>query len=168
MGNHTDGLARRALSSCILAASIALSAWAEPILSDQFDEKADAGTLLASEKVVLLWSAEREAPARIASMEQALKDAGIGTVSVVRVSDLSALPFFVPKSAVVSTLRKNAPDLRLLLDWKGEIAAKEGFKGGSRARVYAGGRLIAEARIDQATGKPETGSFAALAAAIGK
>ncbi|MFA6504619.1 MAG: hypothetical protein WCT14_00905 [Treponemataceae bacterium] len=149
------------------SALITLGAVAEPILSDQFGDSLDAGAMLAFPRVILLRSSEREAAARIAVMEEALKGAGGDGIPVLRVADLAALPFFVPRSAVTGALRKNTPDLRIFLDWKGELTARLSLPSGSAARAYAEGRLVAEARLDPSTGKPEAGAFAALVAALG-
>jgi hypothetical protein len=156
--------ARRLAAFLALSAFLILSAAsvsAEPELNDQFGAAADLGTLLASPRVILLHSDERDGVEKISAMRKAVAGAAEGAlVPVVCVADLSALPFFVPRSAVAGSVKKDVPDFRLFLDWKGALGGRLKLPEGSVARAYADGRQLAELRADAAPA-----AFAALVAA---
>lgn len=129
----------------IVLVAVASVVFAEPLLQDQFGNELDIGKVLSQGSVVLLHSDERDATELLKYLSELV---GSG-VRVIAVADLSALPFFVPKKAVVESLKKDEPTLPIFLDFKGLLKKKEGFSSGSLARVYKAGRGGNEYRVDK-------------------
>jgi len=128
------------------------------ILEDQLGNKVDAGPALVAGHVVLVVSNEREAAASLRAWHVALKDCLPAGACIVLVADLRAVPFFVPRSSVAASLGREHPDLPILLDWKGALAAAfDTGKAGVAVECWQGGR-----RIARATGMPHAAALAQL------
>jgi len=117
-------------------------------LEDQLGGRLDLGAELARGGVLLFWSDRRESSADLAAWARLLAAESCPGLRVVAVADLKALPFFVPRQAVARQLAKDEPAKPILLDWKGEAAARLGIKGGepSVLLVGPGGTVVARAR----------------------
>lgn len=125
---------------------------AELALADQFGTIAAVGAATASGRWIIAYSGERDAGALLAAWVRELlavsaERADGGDVGIVAAADLSGVPFFVPKSAIVRQLAEEYPDLPLLLDWKGALGKPLGF-GKEQTLVVAikDGAVVAASR----------------------
>jgi len=128
------------------------------MLEDQLGNRIDAGPALLAGNVVVVVSNEREAAASLRAWQCALADCLPTDARIVLVADLRAVPFFVPRASVATSLRKDHPDLPILLDWKGVLcAAFDVGKAGVVVEHWQGGH-----RTGRVTGAPHAESLARL------
>lgn len=128
------------------------------ILEDQLGNKIDAGPALLAGNVIVVVSNEREAAVSLRAWQCALADCLPTDARIVLVADLRAVPFFVPRASVATSLRKDHPDLSILLDWKGVLcAAFDVGKAGVVVERWQGGH-----RTGRVTGAPHAASLAQL------
>ena len=114
------------------------------VLEDQFGNSVDVGRAMRSGRTILAVSDEREAGDRLAEWAARLRPDAPAGVVVLYVADLSAVPFFVPKSAIVKQLREDYPGLAIMLDWKGVVAKAVSLgKLKNVAEAWSGGRRVA-------------------------
>jgi hypothetical protein len=102
------------------AALVCLSAAAQgTVLQDQFGTptSVDPGGGTVSAYVVC---DRRDSADRIAEWMAAIKGQG-KSFRAFGVTDLHALPFFIPRSAVISDARRRYPATPILLDWAGSF-----------------------------------------------
>jgi len=142
--------------TCVLASTGFLYAQARQIpanaaLADQFGNETRIGQLAATRTVVVMYSAEREAGDCLKAWFQGLKaelaqNARLPADTVLlAVADLGAVPFFVPKNAIIKQLVADYPDVPMLLDWKGSLGlVLSAGKSKATATVYAGGRFLGQ------------------------
>lgn len=110
-------------------------------LSDQSGTESRIGQLAATRTMVVLYSAEREAGEYLKAWYQGLKAKLPTDAILLAVADLSAVPFFVPKNAIIKQLAADYPEVPMLLDWKGSLGpVLSAGKSKATATVYAGGR----------------------------
>jgi hypothetical protein len=128
------------------------------MLEDQLGNRIDAGPALLAGHTVIVVSNERDASASLGAWHRALADRLPTGTRVVLVADLRALPFFVPRASVATSLRKDHPQVPILLDWKGALAAAfDVGRAGVAVEHWQGGQ-----RINRVTGKPNAASLAQL------
>ena len=114
---------------------------ANTILSDQFETESRISQLAATRSIVVIYSAEREAGDYLRTWYQALRAKLPTDTPLLAVADLGAVPFFVPKNAIIKQLAADYPDLSILLDWKGSLGTiLAAGKSTATATVYAGSR----------------------------
>lgn len=110
-------------------------------LSDQFGQESKIGLLSATKTLVVFYSAEREAALYLQAWYQGIKTRLPEDTVVLAVADLSAVPFFVPRNAIIRQLVSDYPGFSILLDWKGTLGSILAL-GKDRVSVtaYAAGR----------------------------
>jgi hypothetical protein len=122
------------------------------ILSDQFGTEVRIGQLAATRTVVVIYSAEREAGDYLKAWYQGLKARLPADAVLLAVADLGAVPFFVPKNAIIKQLVADYPDVPMLLDWKGSLEpVLSAGKSSATATVYSGGSLQTQASGEYTT-----------------
>lgn len=114
------------------------------VLEDQFGNGVDVGLAMRSGKTILAVSDERDAGDRLSEWSLRLRSDAPPGVQVLFVADLSAVPFFVPRSAIVKQLREDYAGFPILLDWKGVVAKAVSLgKLKNVAESWSGGRKVA-------------------------
>lgn len=110
-------------------------------LSDQFGTESRVGQLGATSTLVVLYSAEREAGDYLNAWHQGLKPRLPADAILLAVADLGAVPFFVPKNAIIKQLVADYPEVPMLLDWKGTLGpALSAGKSKATVTLYSKGR----------------------------
>jgi hypothetical protein len=130
---------------------------ANAILSDQSGTETRIGQLAATRTVVVIYSAEREAGDYLKAWYQGLKARLPADAILLAVADLGAVPFFVPKNAIIKQLAADYPDVPMLLDWKGSLGpVLSAGRSKATATVYSGGRLQSPASGEYSTERAGT------------
>ncbi|HAE21517.1 MAG TPA: hypothetical protein DCG47_04220 [Spirochaetaceae bacterium] len=148
------GFQRGALIAAILAlvALAPLCAQEQPIarnlaLSDQFGNEMKLGELAGNGTLIIVYSAERDAADYLSAWHEAIKAILPAGTRLVAAADLSAVPFFVPKGAIIKQLAADYPALPILLDWKGSLSkALAPGKDKAVVALYRGGSQIIKVR----------------------
>ncbi|MBU0928439.1 MAG: hypothetical protein KKA67_11870 [Spirochaetes bacterium] len=150
-----------------ITAALSLFAALAPLpaqeLTDQFGASVDVGAEPSSGRLVVVWSDRREAPDDIAAWLAAIGSSLPPGTGLLAVADLKAVPFFVPRAGIIKGVADSVPTRPVLLDWKGELIKRLGFKkGGPLVLVLGPGGSVKVA----ARGGPSPEGAAALAAAL--
>ena len=145
------------LSMATVPAAFAQASAAPPMgtmLEDQFGNSVDVGRAMRSGRTILAVSDEREAGDRLSEWSSRLRSDAPAGVVVLFVADLSAVPFFVPKSAIIKQLREDYPGLAIMLDWKGVVAKAVALgKLKNVAEAWSGGLRVARVEGPADAGK---------------
>jgi hypothetical protein len=147
-------LARNALISIalVICALSPLSAQEQPIagnltLSDQFGAELRLGELAAAATLIIAYSAERDAADYLYAWHEAIKAVLPAGTRLIAAADLSAVPFFVPKGAIIKQLAADYPGLPILLDWKGALSKALALgKDKAVVALYRGGSVLVRVR----------------------
>ena len=117
----------------VLVLSFATSADAgtEFKLDDQHGKSHTQADIFSGKPVVMYAGMERKTPDAMEAWDRALREKVLSTTKVVGLSNLEGVPFFVPKSSIHKTLRKQMPNTVVLCDWKGDIYGKLEFPKGA-------------------------------------
>lgn len=162
IASSTVPLALIALCLALTPAQAQSAPPAGTVLEDQFGASVDLGAAMAGGKLVLALSAERDAADRLKEWSQALAGKLPAGARIALVADLSAIPFFVPKSSVIKQLKEDYPGLPILLDWKGAVAKAVGMgKLKNLAEAWSFGK-----RLARAEGSADASRVAAIVAAL--
>lgn len=106
---------------------------------------------------MVIYSAEREAGDYLKAWHQGLKARLPADTALLAVADLGAVPFFVPKNAIIKQLAADYPDVPMLLDWKGSLGpVLAAGKSKATVTVYSGGRMLRQETGDYTAGKAVT------------
>jgi hypothetical protein len=130
---------------------------ANAILSDQSGTETRIGQLAATRNLVVIYSAEREAGDYLKAWYQGLRARLPADAVLLAVADLGAVPFFVPKNAIIRQLAADYPDVPMLLDWKGSLGPMlSAGRSKATATVYSGGRLQSQVSGEYSTERAGT------------
>jgi len=133
---------QKVLALAVAFAALGVAGLAAQVLQDQFGTEADLGALASRGRTIVLWSDRRDAAELLDAWGLALTAKvpapSAAAVAVLTVTDLSALPFFVPRGAVTSQLKRNYPKQSIFLDWKGEAKRRWSLEGAGVAVIVLG------------------------------
>lgn len=105
------------------------------------------GELAAGATLIVAYSAERDAAAYLSAWRDAIAPRLPPGARLVAAANLSAVPFFVPKAAIIKQLASDYPSLPILLDWKGSLAkALAPGKDKAVVALYKAGALVLKVR----------------------
>jgi hypothetical protein len=104
-------------------------------LDDQRGETHTQADIFSGKPVVMYAGMERKTPDSMEAWDRALRAKAPPTVKVVGLSNLEAVPFFVPRRSIKKTLVKQFPKTVVLCDWEGDIYSKLGFPKGATIAV---------------------------------
>ena len=104
--------------------------------------------------MVVLYSAEREAGEYLNAWNQGIRARLPPDVLLNAVADLGAVPFFVPKNAIIKQLALDYPNLPILLDWKGSLGPLLSVgRYKTTASLFIGGRMQSQVIGEYSTDK---------------
>ncbi|MBN1271442.1 MAG: hypothetical protein JXB26_04155 [Candidatus Aminicenantes bacterium] len=106
-------------------------------LKDQFDNPVDHTMLATPTLTVIIAGDTRDTGDQIQAWYTSIKEKTGTSLSIFGLANLKKVPFFISKNSVRKSLRETCPEVRVILDWKGEIYPSFGFgKGGIFLHIY--------------------------------
>lgn len=116
----------------VLLSTTAAAASPTPFkLEDQYEKTHDQTDIFAGTSVIMIAGMERKTPDAMQAWDKALRNEAPKDARVIGFSNLEGVPFFIPKSSINKTLKKQMANTVVLCDWEGDVYEALGFPKGA-------------------------------------